>query len=138
MAAEKILANGWSLTIGGTAIGGLISFSMAGTKTDADMTDFDSNGNEEHLPASRGGTVQVESFYKEDPSTGARDAGQAKVVTSNAAVGSDAIEEYVLTSPAGTTHTFDGSVNVTNVGGGNTDGAKFNFEIKRTGAVVIA
>jgi hypothetical protein len=138
MAATKILMKDWGITIDGTAIAEIKSMTVNKTKTDADTTTFDSNGNAEHLPALRGATIQFEGMFIEDDSTGARDAGQAKVVTQSALVGAAAIKTMVLTSPAGTTLTFDASFNIGTQGGGNTDPTSFNFEATVKGAIVEA
>src|SRR5688500_2476491 len=66
-----------------TTIGGLNSSTHAPSTARADTTSFDSNGRDEHLPASRGETWPLAGFSLEDVSVGAtagdRDPGQAAV-----------------------------------------------------------
>jgi len=86
MAVQKILARQWTKKIRTstgpdvfTDILGINSFTVATSKQDADTTDFDSNGWQEHLPATRGVTISLDGYRMEDPSNGDRDAGQAAV-----------------------------------------------------------
>jgi hypothetical protein len=139
MAAVKILANGCTLTVDGSLVGGITSISLSNNKTDADTTNFNSAGRMEHMPALRGSSVAIESKFIEDNVTGVRDAGQAKVVAMAALVGPTALKTCIITTPAGITYTFTASANITSdIGGGNADAGNFNFELVVSGAIVIA
>lgn len=142
MAVKKVLARGWKFEVddgqgggGFVEIKGINSFTPSPTKTDADTTDFQSMGIEEHLPAARGFSVTLDGFYLEDPSDGTRDSGQARAEALSDEVGVDGIAPFRMTSPGGTTYTFNASFNVTIGGGGNNDASGWSVEVTRSGAV---
>jgi len=139
MSAVKVLARDWVLEISvgetWTIIKGLNSISFSGTKTNADTTSFDENGWESHLPARRGRSLTVEAFYLEDPSNGARDAGQAAVESANEKIGHNGFADFRLISPGFVSRTFEGSVNVNDSIGGTDDPTSFNFEVDVNGLI---
>ena len=109
----KYLPHGTTVSIGGTAIGGLIAVAIPErTKGEAETTDSDSSGDREYFPGIReGGTVEL--TFRHDPD----DAGQTQLETNYDADGSSAIEEIIITLPSsattasgGRTYTFDGFV----------------------------
>lgn len=140
MAEEKVLPRGWLLEIETapdtyTAIKGLKSFKFGGKKKDADTTDFDSAGNEEHQVASRAKTLTVEAHHLEDPDDGSRDPGQAAIEDLAGQTGADSLGSFRLTSPGGVVRTFDASAEVSDQGGKLDDPTAFNFELTVSGAV---
>lgn len=137
MAVTKVLARDWSFKIGASAINGVQSFTVAPSKTDADTSDFESAGFNEHLPAARGYVVTLEGFHLEDNSTGARDAGQAAVETSAGLVGPTALSEYTMTSPGGNIWTFDASAQVDGPSGSTNDAATWKATLTVSGSIAI-
>lgn len=137
MAVTKVLARGWTLTVGAglVAVGGTNSLTFSGGKTDAETTTFDSAGWAEHIVAERTRSIGVEGFFLEDPANGDRNAGQEAMETLASAVGADSIDEFVLTSPGGTTYSFDGSVEIGDIGGGNNDPTSWSATITVTGEI---
>jgi len=139
MAVTKVLARGWALTVGAglVAVGGINSITFSGGKTDAETTTFASAGWAEHIVAERTRSISVEGFFLEDSATGDRDAGQEAIETLNDAVGADSIGEFTLTSPGGTVYSFDGSVEVGDIGGGNNDPTSWSATITVTGEITV-
>jgi hypothetical protein len=143
-AATKILARGFKFEINtGTdavpvwvAIGGVNTFSFDSSKADADTTDFDSNGRNEHMVASRTFSMTLGGHRKEDLSDGTRDLGQEAVEAAADDIGPDSLHGfrfYNETSLKG--KQFKASVNVTGPGGGNDDVASWNVDLTGSGAV---
>jgi hypothetical protein len=139
MAGEvEILARGWTFTCEGSPIGGINKFSWdPGEAKEADTTDFDSLGNQEHFIASRGSTLKLDGGYLENES-GGRDTGQAAVETLAAAIGADSLGTIVVTSPGGKTKTFEATAKLTAVGGGNDDVTTWGAELHVSGVVTEA
>jgi hypothetical protein len=143
MAVAKVLARDWTIEVqlaneSYQAIGGINSFSPSPEKNDADTTDFDSAGNLEHLPASRGMSYTFEGFFLVDVATGARDTGQERVEVLGDLVGPAGLGHMKLTSPPASgaeVWDFDCSINVTPPGGGNDDAASWSFEATVSGAI---
>lgn len=146
MAVTKFLARDLDIeintgTIGSpvwTAIGGLNSLTHSPSSTDAETTDFDSDGRAEHMKAERGDAWSLAGYTLEDVSTGDRDAGQAAVETLAQAVGLTSLGQFRITSPGGNTITFLASAEVTLHGGGNNDAAAWAASLTVSGAVVYA
>jgi hypothetical protein len=144
MAAVKVLARGWKAEIQNPGnsqyveIKGLNSLTFDSEKNDADTTDFDSQGNNEHLVASRGKSLSVEGFYLEDQTTKARDAGQLLVEALADGMGEDSLGNFRLTSPAGTVRYFVASANVTGIGGGNDDPTAWSAELAVSGPMNLS
>lgn len=148
MAVTKFLARDLTIaistgpgvdTIDGTAddtwtpIGGLNTLTHAPSTARADTTSFDSNGRDEHLPASRGETWTLAGFTLEDVDTGARDAGQAAVEALGKLVGPAGLGWFQITSPGGNIIRFQASAEVTLAGGGNNDAAAWQAVITVNG-----
>ena len=138
MAVKKVLARGWKLEIDDTGfkeVKGLTSLTFANAKEDADITDFDSDGQQEHIPVQRGHSLSMEGFYLEDPANGDRDPGQEAVETLGAETGYDGIGTFKMTSPGGTEKSFEASAVVNSTGGGLNDPTGWSVELKVTGAI---
>lgn len=144
MPVIKVLARRWKVEVKDATtgefikIGGLTQLGFSGDKTDADTTDFDSDGAEEHIVASRSKSVTFEGHYLEDPVNGARDVGQEAVEEIGELTGEESLGDFRLTSPAGTVRTFRGSVNVGEVGGANNDPTKWSATVTVSGKIVKA
>jgi hypothetical protein len=145
MAVTKFLARDLTFEIAEDASGddwlevkGLQSLVHAPSSTDADTSDFESEGHDEHLKASRGDTWTITGFYLEDVLTGERDEGQVAVEALSRLVGPAAMGIFRVTSPGGNTITFTGSAEVTLHGGSTNDAAAWNATIKTSGAMEFA
>lgn len=146
MAVTKFLARDLDIeintgTIGApvwTGIGGLNTLTHAPSSTDAETTDFDSNGRSEHMKAERGESWTLAGFALEDVGDGTRDPGQAAVETLANALGLTSLGQFKITSPGGNTATFMASAEVTLAGGGNNDPAAWQAVIRVSGAVTYA
>lgn len=121
-----------------TGIGGLNTLTHSPSSSDADTTDFDSNGREEHMKAARGDSWTLAGFHLEDVAAGTRDPGQAAVETLGQALGITSLGQFRITSPGGNTITFMASAEVTLHGGGNNDAASWQAALKVSGAVTYA
>ena len=144
MAATKYLARDLAIEVESDtpdtfiAINGLNSLTHSPSTTRADTTSFDSNGRDEHLPASRGESWSLSGFSIEDVATGERDAGQLRVEELGRIVGPAGIARYRITSPGGNTITFSASAEVTIHGGGHNDAAAWGAEVTVTGEPIYA
>ena len=118
---------------GYTQINGLTTLTHSPSSTDADTTDFNSNGFEEHMKAARGTTWQMDGHTLEDIGTGARDPGQLLCEQLGQQVGPLSIGAFRITSPGGNAVEFNGSIDVTLGGGANNDAATWKATIKVTG-----
>lgn len=118
------------------AIGGLQSVTHSPSSSDADTTDFDSNGHERHLKAQRGDSFALAGQAIEDVATGDRDAGQARVEALALLVGLGGMGTFRVTSPGGNVKTFDGSAEVTLPGGGTNDAATWAANVKVDGEIL--
>lgn len=146
MAITKFLARDLTIeintgTVGSpvwTGIGGLNSLTHSPSSSDAETTDFDSNGRAEHMKAERGDSWALAGFHLEDVSLGTRDPGQAAVEALAQAVGLTSLSQFKITSPGANTITFSASAEVTLAGGGNNDAAAWAAALTVSGAVVYA
>lgn len=121
-----------------TPIGGLNSLTFSTTKTDTDDTDFDSDGWAEHKVAQRANSISFAGFYKEDPVTGDRDAGQEALIALADAVGYDSLKQFRITTPGGNVTVYDVSARVdAPAGGGLNDNSGFNGELTVSGKPVF-
>jgi hypothetical protein len=143
MAITKFLARDLTFEIGEQGTGGdawlevkgLQSLSHSPSSTDADTTDFESDGHAEHLKAERGDTWTITGFTLEDVMTGERDPGQAAVEALAQLGGPAGIGLFRITSPGGNQIEFDASAEVTLAGGGTNDAAAWNATVKTSGAM---
>jgi predicted secreted protein len=137
----KILAREWKFQIEGSEgtfidIKGLNNFSFSPSSASVDTTDFDSEGWNEHLVASRGLEVNLEGAYLADVETGDRDAGQEAVEALADKVGVGSLGKFKIISPAKTTYEFLASAEVTSpAGGGNDDKTGWSVKLKVSGKV---
>lgn len=121
-----------------TPIGGLNSLTVSTEKNDTDTTDFDSDGWAEHMVSQRTGSISAEGFYKEDPVTGARDAGQEALIALADAVGYDSLKPFRITTPGGNVTIYQVSARVdAPAGGGLNDTAGFTAELTWSGKPVF-
>jgi hypothetical protein len=114
-------------------IGGLNTLTHAPSTAKADTTSFDSNGRDEHLPASRGETWTLAGFALEDVANGDRDAGQAAVEALGKLVGPAGLGYFKVTSPGGNIIIFQASAEVTLSGGGHNDAAAWQAVVQVNG-----
>lgn len=112
---------------------GLNSLTHAPSTSRADTTEFDSNGRDEHLIASRGETWTAAGFTLEDVETGERDPGQEAVEASGRLVGPAGMAYYKVVSPGGNAIYFQASAEVTLSGGGTNDAAAWQAVITVNG-----
>lgn len=146
MAVTKFLARDLTIQINTgtiavpvwTGIGGLNTLTHSPSSSDAETTDFDSNGRAEHMKAERGDSWSLAGFHLEDVATGDRDAGQAAVETLAQAIGLTSLDQFRITSPGANTSTFMASAEVTTAGGGNNDAAAWQAVIRVSGAITYA
>lgn len=121
-----------------TPIGGLNSVTISTDKSDTDTTDFDSDGWAEHMVAQRSGSLSLEGFYKEDPDTGERDAGQEALIALADAVGYDSTKPFRITTPGGNVTEYSVSAKTDGPsGGGLNDTAGFASELTWSGKPVF-
>lgn len=139
MAVTKVNARDW--TVEYTAdestfveIGGINSFTIEHDQVEADTTDFNSDGNEEHEIMQRGKSLSLEGFFLEDESAGTRDAGQEAVETLAEATGSASLGTFRFTSPGGTAKSGQFSASLGGTGGGHNDKTSWSVTLKRSGA----
>lgn len=145
MAVTKFLARDLTIAIqvagsGGNEfvpIKGLNTLTHSPSSTDAETTDFDSDGASEHMKAERGESWTLAGFTLEDVLNGERDPGQEAVEALAAEVGLDSLGTFRITSPGGTVSTFSASAEVTKAGGGNNDPASWQAVIRQSGRAVI-
>jgi hypothetical protein len=120
-----------------TPIGGLTSLTFDSDKTDADTTDFDSDGWAEHMVLQRSRSISLEGFYKEDTATGAQDPGQEALITLSEAIGVDSLKPFRVTTPGGNVTTYMVSADAKNGGGGLNDPAGFTADLAVSGKPVF-
>jgi hypothetical protein len=145
MAVTKFLARDLTIEIAPSGSGGeyipikgLNTLTHSPTSTDAETTDFDSNGRSEHMKAERGDSWTLAGFALEDVLTGTRDPGQAAVEALAQEVGLDSLGAFRITSPGGNAIDFQASAEVTLAGGGNNDPAAWQAVIRVSGPVTFS
>lgn len=121
-----------------TPVKGLNTITHSPSSTDAETSDFDSEGRAEHMKAERGDSWALAGFSLEDVSTGDRDPGQAAVEVLGRAIGPASLGQFRLTSPGGNTATFMASAEVTTAGGGTNDAAAWGATITASGPITYA
>lgn len=142
----KILARGWKLEVNsGTVavptwvqIKGLKSFKFSQSKTDTDITDFDSGGYTELFISGRGFEVSAEGFYLVDKVDGTRDAGQDLCEDYALLLGEDAVKQFRITSPAAQTKVFKAAVGIGDIGGGNNDPTSWSVSLTVQGGMTTS
>lgn len=146
MAVTEIPSRDWTFQLNtGTsaspvwvAIGGITDHSLKRSSGETDTTDNDDDGRPTHMKMSRQDEWSLKGNYLEDVSTGDRDPGQEAVESWADEVGPDSIKEFRITSPGGTTRTFDASAEVQQPGGGNDDHEKWECTVKQSGLATVA
>lgn len=146
MAVTKFLARDLTIEINTgsiavpvwTEIKGLNTLTHSPSSTDAETTDFASNGRAEHMKAERGDSWALAGFKLEDVANGDEDPGQAAVEALGRAVGLTSLGQFRITSPGGNTATFMASAEVTLSGGGNNDAAAWAATIMVSGPITYA
>lgn len=122
-------------------VSGVTSFSPSTEKNDADVTDFDSNGWQEHMVASRGLSFDIEGYHIEDDTTGVRNAGQERLEELGRAMAKDSTAEFRVVTPGGDnidmTASFDAPMYGQSTGGGNDDPAGWSVTMTVTGEPTI-
>lgn len=125
-----------SLTTPGSfiAIGSLNSFAINNSKSDADTTTFDSEGAQEHLPASRNSNIKLDGFLDET------DPGQIEVEKLSEKVGTEGIGSFRITNTkTNSVRTFRASAVIDGgPSGGNDDAAKWGATLNVTGKITKA
>jgi hypothetical protein len=144
MAVTKFLARDLTIEIASAGSGGgyveihgLNTLTHSPSSSDAETTDFDSDGRAEHMKAERGDTWTLAGFTLEDVLTGDRDPGQAAVEALAQEVGLDSLGAFRITSPGGNTLDFQASAEVTLAGGGNNDAAAWQCVIRVSGPITF-
>lgn len=123
----KTKSFGTSVTIGGTAIGGLETINRTGADRNfVDVTTHDSvGGYREYVPGLKeGGTLELTGKFN------IADAGQVAL-----RAGGDAVQVVVITLPDGTTIGFSGYIQPPNEDVPLDDAVTFTASIKITGAI---
>lgn len=145
MAVRKVLAREFTVEVetdtpgSYVAIGGLRTIGFDRGKTDADTTDFDSEGHASHFVAERNRSVTLEGHHLEDSEYGTRDAGQARVEAFMDLVGPASVATFRITSPGGNVQQFDATVAVSGApAGGHNDPTTWSATLNVTGAVTYA
>ena len=142
MACTKVLARDWTIEVYDedaeageewTSIAGINTFTLSSDKESTETTTFDSEGFGEHLASERNYTLSFDGYYDEDDE-GVRDAGQELVETLGEAVGCDAYAYIHLKSPnGGKEKYFEGTINLSDIGGGTNDSTTWGFELEVNG-----
>jgi hypothetical protein len=142
MAVTKVLARKWKVEIGTqiatpvyTVVKGLNTLTFSSDKEDTETTDFDNDGRPEHVVSQRSNELSIEGFYLEDAATKGRDPGQQAVEAAGNAIGLTSLYPIRVTSPGGTIKTFQASVTVGDVGGGNNDATSWGATFTVSGAI---
>lgn len=141
---EPVLARDFNLEINTgteavpvwTHIGGITNISPGQDSQKTDDGDFDSSGRAKHSVVERSDTLQVDMIYKEDPTTGARDAGQQAVLDVAHQIGFAAKAHYRYIFPNGTDAVeFRASADLPYPGGGKTDNATWQLTLTVDGDI---
>ena len=145
MAVTKVSAAGFTFAVwdGVSAyvtILGIEDWDQSNSKTDAETSDIDSQGLEEHIVVRRGKSLTLNGFFLEDEGDGSRDPGQTLVEAVGALTGTTSTENFRITTPGGTTHTFAASADVMGdvAKGGKNDAGRWSVALKISGAVAKA
>jgi hypothetical protein len=120
-----------------TPIGGLNSLTFDSDKTDADTTDFDSDGWAEHMVLQRSRKISMDGFYKEDTATGDQDPGQEALIALSDAIGTDSLKGFRITTPGGNVTVYQVSADAKLTGGGLNDVSGFTCDLTVSGKPVF-
>ena len=138
---RKILARDWDIDVWDkeeskfVEVDGITSITFSSDMTEAETTDFNSEGWAEHIPAERTKSLSVEGNYLEDATVyGGRDQGQEAIDEAAKEFGIDGIIKLHLRSPyGGTALILEGSVNPGDVGGDTNDVTAWGFDFLVSG-----
>jgi len=141
---DKILAQDWTFEAETDTpdtyvnIAGVESFSLSYDKKIADTTTYDSNGIEEHIPSRVSFKMTIDCKYDTAAAVGAvggvRDAGQLRVETLAAAVGTAGLAKFKVTNPELVNKVFTASVAISE--SGQNDATMFKIILTVSGAIV--
>lgn len=140
MAGEvEVLARGWTIYVDkfgrGTnyvRIGGLKTLTLSSSKKDAQITDFEDQGQEAHLVATRTKEIKLVGNYLEN-AMGVQDQGQADMEWLAEQIGAASLGRFKLVSPSGKERSFMGSVVIDDVGGNVDEATGWGATITRSG-----
>lgn len=138
MADVGVLAREWIVTVNSQVVGGLSEITFGATSKEADFTTNDSAGAEEHQISRRSRTVKLKGLFLEDAGTKGRDDGQAAVETLAEGIGLSSLAEVIITSPAGTTWTFQASATMDDLAGPGDEGTTWGATLKSSGAIAVS
>ena len=116
----------------------LTTLTHSPSTTEADDSDFDSGGHDEHMVMSRGDEWTLAGKAKLDTLSGERKTGRTLVEALAGATGLNSIGMFQLLWPDGTKDTFSASSEWTRPGGANNDLATWGAKLKVTGATTTA
>lgn len=117
---------------------GLTTWAHAPQSTNADRQTWEDQGRMRHWVMSRGDQFTITGRRQEDTTDGSRDPGQEAVESWAQGVGPDSIKQFRITSPGGTTKTFDASAEVTFGGGGENDANTWQAQITVDGDITTS
>lgn len=142
MASENFLAREYTLEINTgddttpawTDIAGITGITPAQSAQRTDDSDFDTDGWEAHTVAMRGRSLSVSMNYKEDPTDGTEDPGQAALIALGDASGVSGKKSFRYYSPGDNGYTFTASADVSWPGGDKVANANFTVDLTLSGA----
>lgn len=150
MAAVEMLAREYKFSVSPdgtvwTEIGGVNTWKWAEDTNEVNVTDFDDEGYEADLPATRKCKLTLEGNYLRDPETGERDAGQAMTETAARKSGFKALIHFKVESrdedgantPLGSI-TGKAYPKLNERGGGNQDKMPWSVELSVFGKPTFA
>lgn len=121
-----------------TEIGGIETLTPSFQSTDADTSDYDSDGWTEHLVAERTEQIQISGHMAyTDVDTGERDPGQQAVEELARKTGLDSVGKIVLNLLGGGSIEWDVTATLGNQGGPRGSGAQWGVTFTSTGAPTI-
>ena len=112
-----------------TEVGGINSITVTPSRRDADTTTFANAGWDQATVVGRGSTVAASGFAIYD-AAGVKDPGQVACEALADEIGSAARGTFRVSLPGGKAFEFTGDVNVTPFGGGVSDVARWEMEIR--------
>lgn len=119
------------------AIEGVNTFTLTPSSKEGDNSDFDNPGVERVLITSRGTMMKIDGNAHWDVDSGARSAGQARVLSFAGERGHLAVASFRVLLPGDQEYLLTGSVTATAFGGGVNDLAKFEVEVKASEDPII-
>lgn len=123
------IQTGTELAPAWTEVGGINSITVTPSRRDADTTTFANAGWDQATVVGRGATVAASGFALYD-AAGVKDPGQVACEALADEIGAAARGTFRVTLPGGKAFEFSGDVNVTPFGGGVSDVARWEMEIR--------